>query len=347
MILNLVNHLDRTRFTPMLALGRAVGQYLDQVAADVHVHELGAERSRSALPALVRVVRRTAPDTVMSTVGLNWAAAVARPLFPRHTRVVLREGNSPSAYLADRALTAPFTAQVYRRLYPLIYRRADMIVCQSEFMKHDLQTSIGVRGADITVVPNPVDVDQVLRGAAEPCVLDERQGPHVVAVGRLARQKGVDVLLGAFAQLRRTVPGTQLWLLGDGEDREQLEQVSEELGLGDAVHFQGVVGNPFAFVARADVFVSAARYEGVSNAILEALVCGTPVLATACPSGIDEVIQEGETGWLVPPQDEDALAVALGRALVTGLGLDRSQIRTRAAERWGVDSVARAYEALL
>jgi glycosyltransferase involved in cell wall biosynthesis len=346
-VLNLVNHLDRSRFEPMLAVGRAVGHYLDQLAPDVPLHELGAERSRVALPALVRVVRRTAPGTILSTVGLNWVTAVARPLFPRDTRVVLREGNSPSAYLEDLAVTAPRTAQVYRRLYPWVYRRADLVVCQSEFMKRDLQTALGVRAVDVRVVPNPVDVEHVLDRAAEPCDLDGRPGPHVVAVGRLARQKGADVLLRAFARLRTERPGAQLWILGEGEDRAMLGRLAEELGLAGAAHFQGVVSNPFPFVARSDVFVSAARYEGVSNAVLEALVCGTPVVATACPSGIDEVVEEGRNGWLVPPEDDAALASALLRALGAGPALDRAGIRARAAARWGVDSVARAYEALL
>jgi glycosyltransferase involved in cell wall biosynthesis len=107
------------------------------------------------------------------------------------------------------------------------------------------------------------------------------------------------------------------------------------------------VGNPFAYVARSDVFVSAARYEGVSNAVLEALACGTPVVATSCPSGIGEVIDEGGNGWLVPPEDAAGLAAALERALVEGAGLDRADIARHAATRWGVSSVARAYEALL
>lgn len=345
--LNLLNHLDRTRFEPMLAVGRAEGHYFEQLAPDVAVHELGAERSRTALPALGRVVRQTKPGTILSTVGLNWVTAVARPLFPRNTRVVLREGNSPSAYLQELELTSPRTAKVYRRLYPYVYRRADLVVCQSEFMKHDLQTALSVRDTDIRVVPNPVDVEHVLGRAAEPCDLDGRAGPHIVAVGRLARQKGVDVLLAALADVRRMVPTAQLWILGDGEDRAPLEKLTGELGLADAVHFLGIVSNPFPYVAKSQLFVSAARYEGVSNAILEALACGTPVVATACPSGITEIIDTDHNGWLVPPEDPVALARAIEKALTAGPALDRESIRSTAASRWGIHTVVRAYEALL
>ncbi|HEX8770073.1 MAG TPA: glycosyltransferase, partial [Acidimicrobiales bacterium] len=203
-----------------------------------------------------------------------------------------------------------------------------------------------VRGPALTVIPNPVDVDRVLHQAREPCDLDGQPGPHLAAVGRLSRQKGIDVLLAAFAQLRQRLPNAQLWILGGGEEQEPLQHLAHDLGVSEDVHFQGIVSNPFAFVARADAFVSAARYEGLSNAILEALVCGTPVVATACPSGIDEVVEEGHNGWLVPAGDPAALAAALERS-VAGGGLDRAVIRSQATVRWGVESIARAYEALL
>ena len=345
-VLNLVNKLDRERFAPVLAVGRAVGPYLDELAGDVPVHELGAERSRAALPALVRAVRRIRPDTVLATVGLNWATAVARPLLPRRTRVVLREGSSPSAYLQDVARTSPRRASVYRTLYPWVYGRADVIICQSEFMRHDLQEGLRVCAAEVRVVPNPVDVTRVLASALEPCVIDDHAGPHLVAVGRLAREKGLDVLLDAFSHLRRQLPSAHLWVLGDGDERAALERRANDLVLPPSVHFQGAVANPFAYVGRADVFVSASRYEGVSNAVLEALVCGTPVVATNCPSGIAEVIDEGINGWLVPPEDPLALAAMLERA-GSGGGVDRASIGIEARARWGGDSVVRDYEALL
>jgi glycosyltransferase involved in cell wall biosynthesis len=346
-ILNLVNHINRDRFVPVLAVGTASGHYFDQLAGDVSVCELGAERSRTALPALVRVVRRLAPRTILSTLGLNWVTAIARPLFPRSTRIILREGSSPSAALADLAEQAPLTAQLHRNLYPWVYPRADLIVCQSDFMRSDLETSLGVPADKITVVENPVDTEAVLRDANYRCNLDQRRGPHLVAVGRLAPEKGIDTLLRAFHILRTDVPSAHLWVLGDGDDRSALEHLTAELQLVDAVHFEGVVKNPFPYVARADLFVSASRYEGLSNAILEALVCGTPVVATACPSGIGDVIDVRENGWLAKPDSSGDLALVLKQGLDEGVGLDRDLIRARAAKRWGIHSIVRAYEDLL
>ena len=347
-MVNLLNNLDRDRFEPHLAVGRAVGPYVDELAGDVRVHELGAERSRSALPALVRVVRGTRADSVLSTVGLNWATAIARGLFPDGTRVVLREGSSPSAYLEDRSRRAPRMATIHRALYPLVYGRADVIVCQSKFMKHDLEVSLGVRGPEIRVVPNPVDTSRVLGAMGQPCPVDDRPGPHVVSVGRLAPEKAVDVLLAAFFRLRQRLPAAQLWVLGDGPERQSLERMAVDLDLEGAVHFQGTVTNPFAFMARADVFVSASRYEGLSNAVLEALVCGTPVVATSCPSGITEIIEPGHNGWLAAPGDDaDGLSATLLHAIGSGDDIDRIRIRTDAVARWDVGPVVRTYEALL
>src|SRR3954468_11207403 len=90
-IVQIVNRLDRERFAPALALGRAEGPYLGDVRADVPLHVLGADRARTAAPAVLRTVRRLRPDVVLSTAGLNLAVALVRPAFPRGTRVVLRE----------------------------------------------------------------------------------------------------------------------------------------------------------------------------------------------------------------------------------------------------------------
>src|SRR4051794_37125982 len=106
-VVQLVNGLDRARFAPVLALGRAEGPYLGDVRADVPLHVLGADRARTAAPALLRAVWRVRPDIVLSTAGFNLAVALARRAFPRGTRGVVREANSPNAFLADVARTSP------------------------------------------------------------------------------------------------------------------------------------------------------------------------------------------------------------------------------------------------
>jgi glycosyltransferase involved in cell wall biosynthesis len=141
------------------------------------------------------------PDVIMSAGGMNFAACMVHPLLPRETRLVLRESNTTSAFLADVARTKPLLARAYRATYRALYRRADAVVCQSEFMVDDL-AGIGVPRARLRRVYNPVDIDRVreLARAAPPPPVPG--GPRLIAVGRLHHQKGYDVLLDAVARLR-------------------------------------------------------------------------------------------------------------------------------------------------
>ncbi|HET6963705.1 MAG TPA: glycosyltransferase, partial [Acidimicrobiales bacterium] len=346
-IVNIARHLDRSRFEPILAVGTPEGHYLQDVPPDVIMVTLGSERSRRAGPKLVRTVRQIRPDVVLSTTGLNWATAVTRGLFPVGTRVVLREGNSPSAFLDDVAATRPAAARVYRHLYPWVYGRADAVICQSEFMRHDLLATFGLSSDLISVIPNPIDTEAVQERARDDAPVAGVPGTHLVAVGRLAHQKGIDVLLRSLALLAERSIRPHLWILGEGPERQALEQLAINLGVREQVHFEGVVSNPFAYVSRADLFVSASRYEGLSNAVIESLVCGTPVVATDCPSGIRETLEIGATGWLCPPEDPKALSEAISVAITSGSSLSRQEISAGASVRWGAKTVIRAYERVL
>src|SRR5215211_1577074 len=230
-VVQLVNGLDRARFAPALALGRGEGPYLGDVRADVPLHVLGADRGRTAAPALVRAVWRIRPDVVLSTAGLNLAVALARPAFPRGTRVVLREANSPNAFLADVAGSSPARAALYRAAYRLLYRQADAIVCQSDAMLADM-AGLGVPRVKLRRIYNPVDVERVQALAREP---DPAPPSSLVSVGRLSHQKGYDVLLEALPAVRARRPGTMLRIFGDGDERPALEAAVRRLGLEGAV----------------------------------------------------------------------------------------------------------------
>ena len=131
------------------------------------------------------------------------------------------------------------------------------------------------------------------------------------AQGRLTPQKDFPPLLRAFCLVRKEIPGAKLIILGEGRERLRLEQLAAELGLPGSAQFPGFVLNPFAFMARAAVFVLSSRWEGFGNVLVEAMACGTPVVSTDCPSGPSEILDGGTFGRLVPPGDAAALAEAI------------------------------------
>jgi glycosyltransferase involved in cell wall biosynthesis len=346
-IVHLVNNLDRKLYTPLLALGAMDGPYLKELREDVQVYELGAERARRAMSAILKAVRTLRPSTVVSTLGLNFAVALASPFFPKGTRVVLREGSSPSAFLKEVEQTSRARASFYRAMYRLLYNRADKVICQSDYMLNDLAANLSLPRRKLERIYNPVDFDRIRSLEGREDSPYQGSGPHLVTVGNMTYAKACDVLLDAFKLVRERYKGASLTFVGDGDNRQSLEALAASLGVRQNVNFAGFQSNPFAYVRHADLFVSSSRYEGFSNVILEALACGTPVVATDCPSGNREVIEEGVNGWLARPEDASSLAETICRALVEQSGLDRNSIRAACESRFSVPHILKLYQTLL
>jgi glycosyltransferase involved in cell wall biosynthesis len=166
------------------------------------------------------------------------------------------------------------------------------------------------RARRVKVVPNVtggLPVTPAESGAEAGCLL---------FVGRLRIRKGLEVLLAAVARLRRTCPAARLLIAGDGEHRPAVEATVGELGLGDAVTLLGRCDRARVrgLLQEAAALVVPSTYEGMPLVILEAMEAGVPVVASRV-SGIPEVVEEGVTGWLVPPEDPERLAAALAQVL--------------------------------
>ena len=182
----------------------------------------------------------------------------------------------------------------------------------------------------ITTVYNGVDLRRLDELAASP-VADpwfESDAPAVLmAVGRLAPQKDFRNLLEAFARVRSR-RGVRLVILGEGPERARLESLAADLGIAADVKMPGAVLNPFAYMARASLFVLSSAWEGFGNVLVEALACGCPIVSTDCPSGPREILDGGAFGPLVPVGDDEALADGIIHALA--LPADRGRLRERA-----------------
>jgi glycosyltransferase involved in cell wall biosynthesis len=310
-ISTLLRHIDQARFECHLAAVLAVA-HLEELPPQVAVHHLRVSRMRYALPRIIQLVWKVRPHTILSTVSyLNVMLLLARSFLPPDIRLLIREATTPSAFISKETAHPRLWNWFYRRLYP----RAHKIICLSDSMQTDLLEHFHVPPAKLVRIYNPVDVAMLRReaNAAEPPY--RGPGPHVVAVGRLRREKAYDVLLQVFASVRKAIPGARLAILGEGPLESDLKHQAAELGLADAVNFAGFLANPWPYVKYADLFVLASRFEGLPNALLEAVALGVPVVATDCPGGLREIQQSAPQMVLVPPENPGALAEAMIAAL--------------------------------
>ena len=215
------------------------------------------------------------------------------------------------------ATTENLKVRLYNLADSILQRAADRTVLVSEAQRSKI---LGGRDRRrVVVLHNAVDLDNpmpISRGA--PPLrrrLNLRDSDQVViTVGRFSPEKGMDVLLDAFALLARRIENAHLVLVGDGQERPKLEAQAGSFRLNGRVHFVGSCETPGDYVADADVFVLPSRSEGIPNAVLEAMAMGKPVVATAV-GGVPEIITDGVSGRLVPAERPDLLAEGLAEVL--------------------------------
>lgn len=302
-ILRILGLIDRSVVEPVLVVGIAKGELSGRIPPDVEVVELGRSRTRSAVPRLRRALSAAQPDVVLATLGLGNAALIAKPLFRSSPKTIVRLGSTLTSDGSDGK--SVIRARLLQQALKLLYRRADLIIAQSDAMLEDAASYLGLPGSSLIRIYNPVDVDHVL-DSLEALHRNGRKvtsDKNIVSVGRLHHVKGYDVLLDAFAGVREVCPDSTLTIVGEGPERARIWEQARSLGIADHVRLPGWVADPLPILLEADVYVLSSRYEGMNNALLEALVGGIPVVVSDCPSGNREVVREGINGYFCKVND--------------------------------------------
>lgn len=312
-----------------------------QFPSHVTIHCLGAPRVRAGAFRLLRLVRRLKPDLILSSMAhLNFLVLLLRPLFSRETRVLVRQNGTVSALLAFGDLPG-YT----RLLYRLLYRRADRVICQSAAMAKDLAAEIAVSYARLSVLPNPVDVNAIRAAIADNPSRWTSPGPHLLAVARLSKEKGLDLLLQALSTVRKSFPCADLLIAGIGPEEPALKAQCRELHLTDSVHFAGYLDRPSAYFPGASAFVLSSRHEGMPNALLEAAAGGLPIVALPASQGVVDLLSGQPGTWLA----REVSAAALAASLVTALETLHPGERFPHVfmQEFRIDRAIRSYEALI
>lgn len=329
-LVTLAKGLDAGRFEVSVASLMPAGALARELAyAGIPVTDMGV-RSRADLRGVWRVVkwlRRARPDVLhtwlfhANILGRCAAAALGVPAVVSSIRVA----ESRRSHLVLERLTS---------------RLADRILTNSSGLR-DYVLECGIEPGRVEVIPNAVDPGRFARERKS----GKRGGtPTVLFVGRLAEQKGVDVLLRAAAELRRR-RGLMFEIVGDGPDRAKLERLVRELGLTN-VHFTGRSGRVPESLAEADMLALPSRWEGMPNVVLEAMAARCPVVATDV-TGTRDLVRDGVNGLLVPVDDHRALAAGIERLLdADTLAKSLAENGYETARRHSVASMVEAHQAI-
>jgi glycosyltransferase involved in cell wall biosynthesis len=344
-MLNIADGLVAQGLAADLVVAWPKGSYADQVPRGVRVVPLEAPRMLRAMPPLVAYLRRERPRSLLA--GLDYAnvlAIWARRLASVPTRVVVSSHKDFTLSVGRSPLRRE------RWLLPtavrLSYPMAEAVVSVSDDLADDLARVARIPRSRITVIHNPIVTEELLAAARAPIEhpwFADGGPPVLLAAGRLTAQKDYPTLLRAF-RTAREARALRLVVLGEGEERGRLEALARELGVAPEVDFAGFVANPYAFMARASLFVVSSAWEGLPTVMVEAMACGAPVVSTDCPSGPGEILERGRYGRLVAVGDAAALA---GAMLATLDDPPPPELLRRRAGEFGPEQAIERFRAVL
>jgi glycosyltransferase involved in cell wall biosynthesis len=335
--------LDRRRFEAQVFTLRPGGEVeRDLRAAGVAVSSLdvpGRLTTPGTLRALLRTARRLRSERVDVVHGYQWRPSLVGALVGRLAGVPLLLASKRSLTGADRG-----AGRAWRR----IARQVDTVLVNADALRREGETQ-GMR-CRWTLLQNGIDVDAFRVGgptaAAKTALGFDAERPVVGTVGRLETRKGQDILLAAAERLRSRRPAPQILIVGDGPTADELRGLAAALCLTNDVRFTGTLDDVRPALAAMDLFVLPSREEGMSNALMEAMAAGRPIVATDV-GGNGEVLDGGRLGVLVPSADAITLADAVGELLddprrASALG---AAARDFVSERWGARAMVAQLEA--
>lgn len=256
------------------------------------------------LTSRYRIARTLSSQTLVNAlIGFSKRIGILRK-----TKVIVRESTSVFKQLNG------LKAQRYRMAYAIGYSKVDLVIFQTEVMKNNLFQRIPwiERKLHSVVLRNPINVAQVLNQSLIPDKVFEGK-KFIVAAGRLIPVKGFDLLIQAFKDISAEFPSLELWILGYGDEKENLENLSSELGIYDKVKLLGFRENPYQYFRNAEACVVSSLVEGFPNVLLQMMAVNTKVVSTLCAGGIDQI----EGIYTCKPGDSDLLKSALNNVLST------------------------------
>lgn len=306
-VVNLSKGLSNSGYDIEIVLVKKRGELLSQIPDSVELVELSTDRMRWCAIPFAKYLYSTKPDAVISFLtGANIMSIIGNTLVGKPTQIIVTEHSIKSAKNRKSVKRELLLARY-------LYKYADGIIGVSNGVIRDIHNWTGIPLSELTVIYNPVVESPITQKDYEPPDhpwYTNSDIPIIVSVGRHTKDKDYSTLIRAFAEVTSD-RDARLVLVGDGELTTEYRKLADELGIKDYLYLPGFELNPYPYLLHSDVFVLSSSVEGLSNALIEAMNCGTPVVSTDCPAGPSEILNNGEFGSLVPVGDEVAMASAI------------------------------------
>ena len=281
------------------------------------------------IPRLVRRLRsyiqNEQPDVLVSFMAQN-ALVAGMACVGQKTRLVVSERIDPA--MVKRGY-------IYKFALNAVYAHCSCAVMQTDRAKNYFPQKVQ---RNSVIIPNPIRVAKYT---------DENKRQKIVTAGRLEQQKNQTMLIEAFACIHKKHPGYALEIFGDGPLKNELQELIDRLDLTACATLKGNVSDIHEQIADVELFVLPSNFEGLSNALLEAMMMGLPCVSTDC-AGSDEVITDGENGLLIPVGDTAALAVAIERIITNkALAEKLGQNARKSAEQFKIENIIGQWEKVI
>ncbi len=330
-MLNLVTEFTK-RGTPIdFVTIEAKGPYVNFLPKEVHLIELQPQlfkhlsllQSRflqllkhiAIVASLVKHIKKSNIHILLTTLRVsNIISLIIKKYFIKEIMLIVRIENTLSIESSkSKSWKTRFVTKILKSLLPI----ANAIIVNSKGSSDDIKLHIPTVSHLVHIIYNPIVSSNIKTQAVRPIHhpwIGDTGFNLILSVGRLEPQKDLATLLKAFAELIK-LQSSRLIILGQGPEEHNLKKISNNLGIKSFVDFVGFQLNPFSWMAKADVFVLSSLFEGLPNALIEAMACGTPVVSTNCHSGPREILKGGKLGKLVPVGDYKELASAVMETL--------------------------------
>ena len=339
----LAQRLDPNLFDILLVPLTADKPGAKTIFPDIRVQPLQLLRVRDAIFPLITLIRSESPNILLSNMAhLNHLVLMIKLLIPKNTRIIVRQNATASAST---------NGWLSRSFYTWLYPGADLVLCQSEAMADDLAFNFSIPRDKLAILANPIDVSGIQSRMLSLRENEPWDSPnacvHLLTVGRLSYEKGLDLLLQSLPAVRLHYPNLHVTIAGTGMEAAALATLTHQLALEANVRFVGHCSDLTPLYSRSHLFVQPSRHEGMPNALLEAAAAGLPIVATPCCQGVTDLLRNAPGTWISSEISSRSLSDTIVQAL-DQLGPERpSIVNHKFITAFESQTAIRAYQELL